>query len=253
MKSRFLDVIMKFLVFLTIFLWILALVKPELVKSLVEWVQSGVQSLGYWNYVIIFFSSLIEAFPVLWIVVPGQNIMIVVGGFFGNIDQTHLIYSIIIASIGAIFWNYIGYILWVYYGKYFFKHYGVYFWLWKTEVKYLEAWVKKWWPLGVTLWKFHNVARAFIPFIAGSMEMKSSLFMFYNIVGSIIRATSMILIGVVFAANYEIIIDYIGYFFIWIIIIAIAYIYFFKREAFMRYIEEKSKEIDEQIEASKNK
>ncbi len=253
MKSKVLDVIMKVLVGITIFLGIFAIFRPDLVKYVVEYVRHWIQFLWYWNYVIIFFSSLIETFPVLGVVVPGQNIMIIVGWFFGEIWREQLIYSIIIASIWAVLWNYIGYFLGIYYGKYFFEHYWMIFGLWKTEVRYLEKWIKKWWPFWVIAWKFHNLSRAFIPFIAGTSWMKKSSFFLYNTIGSIVRAVSMILLGVVFAKNYETIIDYIWYFFIGILLLFIWYIYFFKKEAFMKYIEEKNKEIDEQIESSKKK
>jgi membrane protein DedA with SNARE-associated domain len=38
------------------------------------------------------------------------------------------------------------------------------------------------------------MTRAFLPFIAGSMGMKSGKFMLYNAIGSIIRATTIILL-----------------------------------------------------------
>lgn len=65
MKSRVFDFIMKSLIVLTVLLGIVALFKPDLIKSLIESIRGIVASLGYWNYLIIFLSSLIEAFPVL--------------------------------------------------------------------------------------------------------------------------------------------------------------------------------------------
>lgn len=251
MKVRFLDIIMKILVGLTIFLWILALVKPELIKDILHWANGAIQSLGYWNYVIIFTSSFIEVFPVLWVVVPGQNIMIISGGFFGSLSTNYLITSIVVASSWAVLGNYVGYVLGVYYGDFFFKHYGYLFWLGKTEVNYMKWGIKKWWPIGMIVWKFHNLARAFLPFLAGSMGMKTKSFMIYNTIGSVVRATSMILIGVVFAKNYETIIDYLGYIVLGSLVIAGLYIYLFKRAAFMKYLDEKNKEIDEMIETSR--
>lgn len=75
------------------------MVKPELMKEFLHWISGIIELLGYWNYVIIFISSFIEVFPVLGVVIPGQNIMIVSGGFFGNLSTTYLITSIVVASV----------------------------------------------------------------------------------------------------------------------------------------------------------
>lgn len=220
-------------------------------KEFLHWISGIIELLGYWNYVIIFISSFIEVFPVLGVVIPGQNIMIVSGGFFGNLSTTYLITSIVVASVWAVLGNYVGYILGVYYGEFFFHHYGYLFWLGKTEVNYMKWGIKKWWPIGMIVWKFHNLARAFLPFLAGSMGMKTKSFMIYNTIGSVVRATSMILIGVAFAKNYEAIIDYLGYIVLGSLVVAGLYIYLFKRAAFMKYWDEKNKEIDEMIETSR--
>ena len=70
-----------------------------------------------------------EAFPVLWVVVPGQNILIIVWGFFGNISQTNLIYVAIIACLWAIFGNFVWYFLGKKYWDSFFEKYWNRFWI----------------------------------------------------------------------------------------------------------------------------
>ncbi len=248
MKSRFFDITMKVLVFITIALWILAMVRPDLLKDFIEFIRQIILQLGNWNYLIVFLSSLIEAFPVLWVVIPGQNIMLIVWGFFAEQSMNNLIYVTIIACLWAILWNFIGYLLGKHYGDTFFKEYGMWFWLWTTEVKYLKKWVEKWWPLWVILWKFHNVSRAFLPFIAGTMNMDKTSFHINNVIGSVVRSVTMIVAGVIFAQYYETIIDYITWIIFWWLWAFLVYIFMFKREAFMKYIEEKNKEIDEKIQ-----
>ncbi|USN58742.1 MAG: hypothetical protein H6767_01180 [Candidatus Peribacteria bacterium] len=77
--KRFADLMMKFLIVLSIALGLIAFIKPELIKAAIEWMREVIQLLGYWNYVIVILSSTIESFPVLGVVVPGQNILIIVG------------------------------------------------------------------------------------------------------------------------------------------------------------------------------
>lgn len=247
MLQKTLDYLMKFLVFLTVSLWILAIFYPELIKDFIEWVKWIVYTIWNWNYVIVFLSSLIEGFPVLWVVIPWQNILLIVGWFFAEININNLIFVMIIASLGAIISNYIGYFLWKYYWETFFKKYGLWFGIWETEVNYLKKWIKKWWPWGIIIGKFHNVARAFIPFIAWSMNMKHKSFFVYNVLWSVLRAITMILLWVVFAQYYEILVDYMLYIMMWVMIIVWIYIYRYKKKEFIQYIKDKNEELDRKM------
>lgn len=160
-------------------------------------------------------------------------------------SYNNLIYVIIIASIGAIIGNYIGYILGKYYGDSFFDKYGIWFGIGKTEVRYLKKWIDKWWAWGITIWKFHPMTRAFLPFIAGSMGMKWGKFMFYNALWSVIRASTIIILWVVFVEYYKILLEYSGTISLIIFSLIWWYIYKFKRKEFAKYWQEKNAEIEE--------
>jgi membrane protein DedA with SNARE-associated domain len=234
-----------FLIWLTIALALISIFKKEWIEQFIEWMKLVIEGLWMWNFIIAGFSSLIEAFPVLWVVVPGQNILLIVWGFFWNISNINLIYVIIIASIWAIIWNYIWYLLWKIYWDRFFKKYWNRFWIWLTEVKYLKKWIDKWWAWWIIVWKFHPMTRSFLPFVAGSMWMTSVKFMIYNIIWSIIRAITIILLWVLFVEYYKIILEYIWTIIMWIFVIIWIYIYKYKKKEFMQYMHEKNKELDE--------
>jgi membrane protein DedA with SNARE-associated domain len=233
------------LIWISIILAIISIFKKEWIEAFIEWMKIVIEWLGFWNYIIAWFSSFIEAFPVLGVVVPGQNILLIVGWFFGNISYINLIYITLIATIWAILWNYVWYLLWKYFWDSFFRKYGLWFWIWLTEVKYLKKWIHKWWPWWIIVGKFHPMTRAFLPFIAGSMWMNSKKFMIYNIIGSCIRAFVIIILGVVFVEYYKVIIEHfwkimlLVFWWIWI------YIYKFKQTEFKKYMEEKNKEMEE--------
>ena len=233
-----------FFIILMIVLAFISIFKKEWFELFIEWLKIVISDLWYWNYLIIFWSSFIEAFPVLWVVVPGQNILMIVWWFFGNISQTNLIYVWILASIWAILWNYVWYLLWKIYWDSFFEKYWNWFWVWLTEVKYLKKSIDKWWAWWVILWKFHNVARAFIPFIAWSMWMKSKSFMIHNIIGSIIWAVSMVVLWMIFVEYYKIILDYVWYGLLILLLAFGIYIYKYKKEEFKRYMVEKNEEME---------
>jgi membrane protein DedA with SNARE-associated domain len=69
---------------MTLLLALLTLFKPDLIKVFIDWIRDIVLALGNWNYLVVFVSSIIESFPVLGVVIPGQNIMLISGGFFGE-------------------------------------------------------------------------------------------------------------------------------------------------------------------------
>ena len=233
------------LIALSLILAIISIFKKEWILAFIEWMKVTIASLWLWNYLIAWISSFIEAFPVLWVVVPWQNILLIVWGFFWEISSDNLKYVILVAIIWAILWNFVWYLLWKYSWDTFFRKYWMWFWIWLTEVKYLKKWIHKWWALWIIFWKFHPMTRAFLPFIAWSMWMNSTKFMIYNVVGSIIRACTIVILWVQFAEHYEIIVEYMWTIMMVILALVWIYIYKFKRKEFKKYMEEKNKEMEE--------
>jgi len=233
------------LVILSLVLVFIAIFKKEWFELFIERMKWVINWLWFWNYLIIFISSSIESFPVLWVLLPWQNILLIVWWFFGHDNYINLVYVVIIATLWAITWNYIWYILWKYYWDTFFWKYWLWFWIWKTEVKYLKKWIDKWGPWWITVWKFHPLTRSFLPFIAWSMWMKSWKFMFYNAIWSFIRASTLVILWVLFAEYYKILLEYSGTILVVVLLIVGIYIYKYKKSEFMDYFRDKNAEIEE--------
>ena len=222
----------------------LSIFEKELLKSWVEALRDLVVSLGSWNYLIAFLSSLIESFPVLWIALPSQNILMAIAWFYWNISATFLFYIIVLASFWAIIWNFIWFFLWKKYWISFIDRYGLWVWVWYTEVKYLKKSMHKWWAMWIILWKFHPTTRTFLPFIAWISWMTSIKFAIYNIIGSIIWAITIIIMGLYFAEYYETVIDHAWKIMIWLAFISVLYIWKFKKKEFKEFMIEKNAEMD---------
>ncbi len=238
------------LIVTTILLVFITILRPEWINAAIEWLEKMIEQLGNWNYLIAFASATIESFPIIWMILPWQTVLLLVWGFFG---QEYLIQVMIVACLWAILGNYIGFILGYYTGDEFFKRYWEWFGIWETELDYIKSWIHKYWPVAVILSKFHPMTRAFIPFIAWSMGMKQFSFIVYNIIGSIIWAITIIILGVMFASYYEQIVDNFQYIIIVLLIITALYIYFFKREEFRTYLKKKEQEIQKKVENYENK
>ncbi len=78
--------------------------------------------------------------------------------------------------------------------------------------------------------------------------MKEQNFWFYNLVGSVIWAASINLLGIFFIDNYQVILDNLGKVMTVFLIGTIAYFYFFKKEFIQTYMRDKQNEINERIE-----
>lgn len=227
---------------------LVSLFKPDILLPIIEWIKSQIESLGRWNYLLAFVSALAESLPIIWAILPGQTIMISVWGFYGAIGWTQFLGVLLAAIGGSIISNAFWYFLGKYYGESFFEKYGMWIGIEKTELKYLKKWVETWGVWGIILSKFHPQGRAFLPFIAGSMWFSRWRFWLSNILASTLWAIFFITIGVFFAQYYEAIIKYMGYVFMWGILVVVWYFWFFRREAFLKYWQEKNAEIQAKYE-----
>ncbi len=101
----------------------LTFVRPEWIKSGIEWIGQLITTLGNWNYLIAFASACIESMPIIGTAVPGMNVMILVGGFWG---KSHIVLTIMLAALGAMLGNYLGYWIGKWYGHEIIERYGDY-------------------------------------------------------------------------------------------------------------------------------
>ncbi len=227
---------------LLLLLLIIAIFRPDLAEQAIRWVGDLSVRLGHWNFPIVLATSLIESFPVIGILVPGQQLMLVVGWFYG---QSNFPLAMLWACIGAILWNWISYMLGARYGLEFLKNYGDTFALGKTEQKILSKQIQKNGAVFIILWKFHSFTRAFVPFLAGAFSMKNEKFWLFNIMGSIIWSFTILVLWVFFTTHIDIVLDWISWFFIGVVLLLVWYIAMFKRKEFLEYLKEKQKDLQE--------
>lgn len=95
-----------FLTVATFAIVLISFLRKDWIFAAIDWIGRLVETLGDWNYLIAFASACIESLPIIGTAVPGMNVMILVGGFWG---KEHLALTIIAASVGAMLGNYIGY------------------------------------------------------------------------------------------------------------------------------------------------
>lgn len=243
-------IIIIFFIILTLVFAYLSIFNKWLILDWLAYIKWIIHSLWYWNYVIIFLFWFIESFPLIWVSVPWQMVLVVIAWFLW---YEWILLSWICASLWALLWNYTWYLMWKVYWASFFEKYWNWIWVWQTEIKYIKKWMEKQWILWVVFWKFHNLLRAFVPFIAWSSNMNNITFMISNIIGSILRAWTMVFIWVFFVNNAQVILDNIWKIMLWIIFMFAIYIYLFKKEEFKKYWKEKNIEIEKITKNLENK
>jgi len=229
-----------FLVLTFVFIY-LSIFDKHVILDLLNLIRVWIEKLWYFNYIIILFLGFVESFPLVGVSVPGQTVLLMVAGVLW---YKNIYFAITCATIGALLWNYFGYLLGVKYWNNFFEKYWKWVGVTPVDVKYIKKWIKKYWWLLVIFWKFHNLFRAFVPFIAGSSKMNNRMFTIFNIIWSLLRAIVIVSLWVFFVENAEKILNNIWKILLCLLLWLIFYVYFFQKEKFMKYLNEKQKELD---------
>ena len=196
-------------------------------KGVIDWAGIQIKSWWQWNYLILLITAMAESFPFIGAVLPGMNIMILVGWFFVAKNWSIFPFAAVLAMAGACSGNALGYFMGLYDGEKTIKKYGAWFWAGEQELSWLEKQIHKngfWFIVGG---KFHNLLRSFIPYIAGAHHMSGRKFWAANIFGASLWAVSVLLIGIFAVESYETVLQYFGYVFLAIILIAV-WIYMWK-------------------------
>ncbi len=165
--------------------------------------------LDHWGYLIIFISAIIEALPVLGTFFPGHTI-VVLGGFFANLEILRLDGVILTAAAGAMVGDLIGYIIGRKYGQDFVARYGKYFFLHQDKFEATKKLVHEHAGKTLILGRFSPLTRAFAPMVAGISRVKILKFIIYDIIGGLAWAVSSVLLGYIFGQGFETASKYFG-------------------------------------------
>jgi hypothetical protein len=80
--SAILNILHIILVILMVAIGLLSLFRPDIMREGIDWMGVQMKSWGEWNYIILLVVAMSESFPFVGAVIPGMNMMILVGGFF---------------------------------------------------------------------------------------------------------------------------------------------------------------------------
>jgi len=203
--------------------------------------------LNHWGYYVLFLMTFLETSAFLGFLVPGES-MVVIAGLLTSKGVLELGDVIWVASFGAIMGDTVGYFIGRRFGEVFFLKYGKYFFFKKEYLDEAKGFFDKHGGKTVFFGRFMAWLRAFAPVVAGISRMRYPKFLFFNVIGGIVWATTFSLVGYFVGNSWDIIKTYLGQMgilaFISGVIIIYLYFLFTKKR---RFIKEKIGWIDRKL------
>ncbi|HJW53885.1 MAG TPA: bifunctional DedA family/phosphatase PAP2 family protein [Burkholderiaceae bacterium] len=156
---------------------------------------------GHWGYLVIGLGAMLESAAFIGVVVPGESIVLI-GGFFAGQGAFDLDALILVIAIGAIIGDSLGYEIGRRLGRPSFIRYGGRFGITEDRVKKADRFFRRHGGKAVFLGRFVGFARALVPFLAGSSEMRYRRFFLCNALGACIWSSVVTLLGYFLGASW---------------------------------------------------
>lgn len=178
---------------------------------------AAIAGTGIWLIALIVFA---ESGLLIGFFLPGDTLLIA-AGVLASQGQISLSYTIAAITIAAIIGDNVGYTIGKTSGKRLFhKKDGILFR--KEYVAQAEKFYEKHGGKAIILARFTPIVRTFAPMVAGIGKMDRSKFMFYNIIGAILWATSVTSLGYFIGNKIPKIGDYLEYALLSVIVLSLA-------------------------------
>lgn len=171
---------------------------------------------GLWLIALIIFA---ESGLLIGFFLPGDTLLVAAGVLAAQ-DVLPIQWTIAVIAAAAIIGDNVGYTIGKYSGKKLFtKEDGI---LFKQEyVTKAQSFYEKHGGKTIILARFIPIVRTFAPMVAGIGKMNHKTFLFYNIIGGIIWATSLPLLGYFVGSKIPKIGDYLEYAIMAVVVISL--------------------------------
>jgi len=158
--------------------------------------------LGQWAYLVIFLVAMLESVPFMGLIFPGESLLLVTG-FISAQGLLDLDVLILTVAIAAALGSSISYEMGQRMGRPALTRYGSHFGLTDARIDKTVAIFVRHGGKAVFLSRFVGLARAIVPFLAGSSRMPYRQFLPYYILGAGLWSTAVILFGYFLGATWR--------------------------------------------------
>ncbi len=166
------------------------------IDTLLVYAESGSSIVVQYIFIIAFLATILESTPVLGTFTPG-TLFLLFFGYIASMQDVNLALVVLVATLGSITGDVIGYLLGRYAGGWMVKHKKI------LKIGHIEqgrAFFSKHGGKSILIGRFVGPIRPMVPLIAGSVHMRFSTFIFWNILGGFLWSTLYLTLGYFFGA-----------------------------------------------------
>lgn len=197
----------------------------EYVKQLIDLVlhvdrhlDSSIQSMGPWIYVLLFAIVFAETGLVVTPFLPGDSLLFAIGALAARPDGLNLLLCLALLTVAAILGDSVNYAIGRRLGPGVFTQDSR--WLKRQHLDKTQDFYARYGGKTIVIARFVPIVRTFAPFVAGVARMNYGKFMSFNIAGGFLWIFSLTLLGYFFG-NFPIVKKNFGLVVIAIIILSI--------------------------------
>lgn len=178
---------------------------------------AAIAEAGLWLIALIIFT---ESGLLVGFFLPGDTLLFA-AGILASQGGLNIVSTILVIIVAAVVGDNVGYTIGRYSGKRLFhKKDGI---LFKQEyMERAEIFYEKHGGKAVVLARFIPIVRTFAPLVAGIGRMNRATFFFYNVLGAIIWATSVTLLGYYVGGRFPELVHYLEYVIIAVVVMSFA-------------------------------
>lgn len=160
-------------------------------------------SYGYWT---VFIGVMLEN---AGLPIPGETILLA-AGFFAAGGHFNLLLVMLVAATGAVIGDNIGFAIGHHYGRGFLVRYGKYILLTPRRLVRINNFFEKHGEKTILVARFITGLRVFAAIFAGASEMRWRVFLLYNVMGALLWAVVISLLGYLFGNSWPLLEKWIG-------------------------------------------
>lgn len=166
------------------------------IDTFLLYAESGSSVIVPYIFILAFLATILESTPVIGTFTPGTLVLLFFG-YIASVQGVNPAYVILVATLGSIVGDILGYLLGRYAGGWMVRHKKI------LKIGHIEqgrAFFSAHGGKSILVGRFVGPIRPMVPLIAGSVHMRFSTFIFWNILGGFLWSTLYLTLGFFFGA-----------------------------------------------------